>query len=210
VTRPPTGALGYLPSVARIGVLASGSGTILRAMLARDLPIAVVLVDRPCGATTIADEAGVAVELVERTDFGAAFDRVAYTEQVVDALARHEIDLVAMAGFGTILEKPIHDAYPDRIVNTHPALLPAFKGWHAVAEALAAGVKVTGCTVHLARLEVDEGPILAQEVVPVLADDTVESLHERIKEVERRIYPEVLLALAGAIDTGDIDTGAQH
>ena len=114
---------------------------------------------------------------------------------MVDALARHQIDLIAMAGFGTILEKPIHDAYPDRIVNTHPALLPAFKGWHAVDDALAAGVKVTGCTVHYARLEVDEGPILAQEPVPVLDDDTVETLHERIKEVERRIYPAVLLSL---------------
>jgi phosphoribosylglycinamide formyltransferase-1 len=77
-------------------------------------------------------------------------------------------------------------------VNTHPALLPAFKGWHAVEEALAAGVKVTGCTVHLATLEVDDGPILAQEAVPVLPDDTVETLHERIKEVERHLYPAVL------------------
>ena len=97
-------------------------------------------------------------ELVERTTFGADFDRVAYTHEVLDALNRHQVDLIAMAGFGTILAKPIHDAFPDRIVNTHPALLPAFKGWHAVDEALAAGVKVTGCTVHLARLEVDDGP----------------------------------------------------
>ena len=101
-----------------------------------------------------------------------------------------------MAGFGTILEKPIHDAFPDRIVNTHPALLPAFKGWHAVRDALAAGVKVTGCTVHIARLEVDDGPILAQEAVRVLDDDTVDTLQERIKEVERRLYPEVLRTLA--------------
>jgi phosphoribosylglycinamide formyltransferase-1 len=100
-----------------------------------------------------------------------------------------------MAGFGTILEKPIHDAYPDRIVNTHPALLPAFKGWHAVEEAFAAGVKVTGCTVHYARLDVDDGPILAQEAVPVMAGDTVASLHERIKDVERRLYPAVLRQL---------------
>jgi len=177
----------------------------MRAMLARDLPISVVLVDRPCGATDIAEAAGVPVELVERTDFSKDFDRVAYTEEVVEVLAHHDLDLLAMAGFGTILEKPIHDAYPDQIVNTHPALLPAFKGWHAVPDALEYGVKVTGCTVHIARLEVDEGPILAQEAVPVLPDDTVESLHERIKEVERRIYPEVLLALAR-----DIDTGAQH
>ena len=137
-----------------------------------------------------------ATELVERSTFGADFDRVAYTHEVLDALSRHQVDLIAMAGFGTILSKPIHDAFPDRIVNTHPALLPAFKGWHAVDDALAAGVKVTGCTVHLARLEVDEGPILAQEAVPVLPDDTVETLHERIKEVERRIYPEVLRQLS--------------
>ena len=176
-------------------MLASGSGTILRSILDDDLPIAVVVVDRPCGALGIAEEAGVAVELVERTTFGADFDRVAYTHEVLDALARHDVDLIAMAGFGTILSKPIHDAFPDRIVNTHPALLPAFKGWHAVEDALAAGVKVTGCTVHLARLEVDDGPILAQEAVPVLPDDTVETLHERIKEVERRIYPEVLRKL---------------
>jgi phosphoribosylglycinamide formyltransferase-1 len=181
--------------VGRIAVLASGSGTILRSMLDAELPIAVVVADRPCGALGIATEAGVATELVERTTYGKDFDRVAYTHQVLDALARHRVDLVAMAGFGTILSKPIHDAYPDKIVNTHPALLPAFKGWHAVEEALTLGVKVTGCTVHLARLEVDEGPILAQEAVPVLPDDTVESLHERIKEVERRIYPEVLRAL---------------
>jgi phosphoribosylglycinamide formyltransferase-1 len=181
--------------VSRLAVLASGSGTILRSMLERDLPIAVVLADRPCGALGIAEDAGVAVELVERTTFGPDFDRVVYTHEVLDALARHQVDLIAMAGFGTILSKPIHDAFPDRIVNTHPALLPAFKGWHAVEDALAAGVKVTGCTVHLARLEVDEGPILAQEAVPVLPDDTVETLHERIKEVERRIYPEVLRKL---------------
>jgi phosphoribosylglycinamide formyltransferase-1 len=181
--------------VGRLAVLASGSGTILRSMLDHDLPIAVVLADRPCGALAIAEEAGVATELVERTNFGADFDRVAYTHEVLDALNRHQVDLIAMAGFGTILSKPIHDAFPDRIVNTHPALLPAFKGWHAVDDALAAGVKVTGCTVHLARLEVDDGPILAQEAVPVLPDDTVETLHERIKEVERRIYPEVLRKL---------------
>src|SRR3954447_20959573 len=86
LTRPSAGALGYLPSVARIGVLASGSGTILRAMLARDLPIAVVLVDRSCGATEIAEEAGVPVEIVERSDFSKEFDRLAYTERVVEAL----------------------------------------------------------------------------------------------------------------------------
>jgi phosphoribosylglycinamide formyltransferase 1 len=176
----------------RIGVLASGSGTILQALLEADLPIVVVIVDRPCAAVERAERAGVPAEVVERTDFGRDFDRLAYTHRVVDALERHDVDVVAMAGFGTILEKPVHDAFPGLIVNTHPALLPAFKGWHAVDDALAAGVKVTGCTVHLATLEVDDGPILAQETVPVLDDDTAETLHERIKAVERHLYPEVL------------------
>jgi phosphoribosylglycinamide formyltransferase-1 len=172
--------------------LASGSGTNLRAILERGIPVVVLIADRPCAALDVAREAGVPVELVERNDFGPGFDRLAYTHRVVDALAAHGVELIAMAGFGTILEKPIHDAFPGRILNTHPALLPAFKGWHAVSATLAAGVKVTGCTVHLAALEVDDGPILAQEAVPVLDGDTVESLHERIKEVERRVYPDVI------------------
>ncbi len=179
----------------RIGVLASGSGTILRSLVEAELPIVVVVVDRACGATGIAESAGIPVAMIERTDFGPDFDRVEFTDRVVDALVRHDVTLVAMAGFGTILEKPIHDAFAGRIVNTHPALLPAFKGWHAVEEALAAGVKITGCTVHLATLEVDDGPILAQEAVPVLPDDTVETLHERIKQVERHLYPRVLRQL---------------
>jgi phosphoribosylglycinamide formyltransferase-1 len=170
-------------------VLASGSGTNLEAILEADLPVAVVVVDRPCRALEVAEQSGVPAQLVERRSFGKDFDRVAYTEQVVDVLRAHGVELVVMAGFGTVLDKPVHDAYPGRILNTHPALLPAFRGWHAVEEALAAGVKVTGCTVHVATLEVDDGPILAQEAVPVLPHDTVESLHERIKAVERRLYP---------------------
>ncbi len=176
----------------RVGVLASGSGTILRAMLERGLPIAVVVADRPCGALEIARAQGVAAELVERRDFSSGFDRVAYTHDVVDVLHRHDVDLVAIAGFGTILSKPFVDAYGGRAVNTHPALLPSFKGWHAVRDALEFGVKVTGTTVHLVTEDVDAGPILAQEAVPVLDDDTEASLHERIKEVERRLYPEVI------------------
>ncbi len=176
----------------RVGVLASGSGTILKAMFERGLPIVVVIADRPCGALDIARAAGVTTELVKRQDFSAAFDRVAYTHDVVDALQRHDVELVAIAGFGTILSKPFVDAYYGRAVNTHPALLPAFKGWHAVRDALEFGVKVTGTTVHLVTEDVDAGPIVAQEAVPVLESDTEATLHERIKQVERRLYPEVI------------------
>jgi phosphoribosylglycinamide formyltransferase-1 len=164
-------------------------------MLERDLPIVVVVADRPCPALDVAASAGVPIELVERTDFGAGFDRLAYTHRVVDVLAPYALDLVAMAGFMTVLDKPMFDTYQGRIVNTHPSLLPAFRGAHAVADALAFGVQVTGCTVHVATVEVDDGPILAQEAVPVLPGDTVAALHERIKAVERRLYPEVVARL---------------
>ena len=181
----------------RIGVLASGSGTILQAMLERgDLPIVVVLVDRECGATEIARSFGVAVEVVERSDYSKTFDRLNYTKEVVSALGAHDLDFIAMAGFGTILAEPMHDAYAGRMVNTHPALLPSFKGWHAVRDALAFGVKVTGCTVHIATLEVDDGPILAQASVPILDGDTEATLHERIKAIERELYPDVIARIA--------------
>jgi phosphoribosylglycinamide formyltransferase 1 len=186
----------------RLAVLASGSGTILQAMLDADLPIAVVVADRPCTALERAAGAGIPAELVARASFGADFDRDSYTREVVDVLRRYDISLVGMAGFGTTLGQAVHDAFPGAIVNTHPALLPAFKGWHAVEDAFAAGVKVTGCTVHLATLEVDEGPILAQEAVPVLDGDTVETLHERIKDVERRLYPKVLRELVDGPEEG--------
>jgi phosphoribosylglycinamide formyltransferase 1 len=179
----------------RVAVLASGTGTILDAALAAGIPVAVVIIDRPCGATEVADRRGVSWELVERTSFGATFDRVAYTDQVLKVLKAHDIDLVVMAGFGTILSPALFDDFAGRVLNTHPALLPAFKGWQAVEAALEAGVKVTGCTVHVATAEVDDGPILAQEVVPVLPGDTVESLHERIKVVERRLYVDTIRSI---------------
>lgn len=173
-------------------MLVSGTGTILRSLIHHELPLAVVVADRPCAGLDLAEAAGVTTELVRRESFGTDFDRDAYTGRIVDALERHDIDLVAMAGFGTILGQPVHDTYGGRIVNTHPSLLPAFKGWHAVRDALEFGVKITGCTVHVAGLDVDTGPILAQEAVPVIDGDTVETLQERIKEVERRLYPATL------------------
>lgn len=170
-------------------------------MLDAQLPVALVAADRSCRGLRIAEDAGLAVELVERESFGPDFDRDRYSARLADTLDRHDIDLVAMAGFGTILTEAMHDRYGGRIVNTHPALLPSFKGWHAVRDALEHGVKVTGCTVHLAGLAVDTGPILAQEAVPVLDGDTVETLQERIKEVERRLYPATLREI---IDRGSV------
>jgi phosphoribosylglycinamide formyltransferase 1 len=179
----------------RIAVLASGSGTLLEAILEDDIPVALVVVDRPSKAQGVAEAHDVEAVLVERTSFGEEFDRDAYTAQVVEVLRARGIELVVMAGYGTIFSEAIHTAFPDRILNTHPALLPSFKGWHSVRDALDYGVKVTGCTVHVATLEVDAGPILAQEAVPVLPDDDEASLHERIKAVERRLYPDTIRAV---------------
>ncbi len=164
-------------------------------MLGDGIPVALVLVDRPSKAQIVAESHGVPAVLVERQSFGADFDRDGYSARVVEVLRAHAIDLVVMAGFGTVFGPPIHAAFPGRILNTHPALLPSFKGWHGVRDALAYGVKVTGCTVHVATLEVDAGPILAQEAVAVLPGDDEEALHERIKAVERRLYPQTIRAV---------------
>jgi phosphoribosylglycinamide formyltransferase 1 len=187
----------------RTAVLASGSGTLLDAILTDGIPVDLVVVDRPCAATEVAERHGVEAVCHERTSFGASFDREAYTGEVTDLLQRHGIELVVMAGYGTVFGRAIHEAFPHRILNTHPALLPSFKGWHAVDAALDYGVKVTGCTVHVATLEMDAGPILAQEAVAVLPDDTVDSLHERIKQVERRLYPDTIRAVLA--DPGILD-----
>lgn len=175
----------------RIAVLASGSGTLAEAIIDDGIEVALLVADRRCRALEAAQDRGVPVELVERTEWGAGFDRDAYTEQLVKVLTSRGIDLVVMAGFGTVVPRVV-DAYPGRVLNSHPALLPAFPGWHAVRDALAAGVKVTGTTIHVVTEEVDAGPILAQQAVPVLPDDDEASLHERIKQVERRLYPQTI------------------
>jgi phosphoribosylglycinamide formyltransferase-1 len=187
----------------RTAVLASGSGTLLDAILTDGIPVDLVVVDRPCTATEVAERHGVPAVCHERTSFGADFDRDAYTAEVTALLVDAGIELVVMAGYGTVFGAAVHAAFPNRIVNTHPALLPSFKGWHAVEAALDYGVKVSGCTVHVATLEMDAGPILAQEAVPVLPDDTAAELHERIKQVERRLYPDTIRAVLA--DPGILD-----
>ena len=174
-------------------------------MFEESLPVTTVLADRPCAALEIAEEYGAAPELVDRRaygGFGTEFDREGFTATVTATLVAHQVDLVAMAGFGTVLTGAVHAAFPHRILNTHPALLPLFPGWHGVRDALAAGVSETGCTVHLATLEMDAGPILAQQSVPVLAGDTEETLHERIKVVERTLYPATVAWALAELEAG--------
>jgi len=185
----------------KLGVLASGSGTNLQAIIDAGLPVTVVVTDRPgVAALDRAAAAGIPTVVVDRSRH--LRDRVAFTDAIVEALRGHDVDLVAMAGFMTVLAEPMFAAFPDKVINTHPSLLPSFRGAHAVADALAAGVQVTGCTIHIATVEVDDGPILAQEAVPVLKGDDEGRLHERIKAVEHRLYPRVIreLIAGGSVD----------
>jgi len=195
----------------RVAVLVSGTGTILSSMLAAEVPVSLVVADRPCPGLSVAADAGVPAELVDRRAWGgfsADFDRPGYTAAVTEVLVGAAVDLVAMAGFGTVLTAEAHQAFPGRILNTHPSLLPAFPGWHAVADALAAGVAVTGCTVHVATVELDAGPVLAQAEVAVRPGDTADTLHERIKEVERELYPATVLAVIQQLAGAGPDQGA--
>lgn len=179
-------------------VLASGTGSLLRSLLEAtggDFPAGIVAVgvDRDCPAVEIATAASVPTFTVRLRDYP---DRDAWDAAITKATASYEPDLIVSAGFMKILGAQFLSQFMGRIINTHPALLPAFPGAHAVPEALAYGVKVTGCSVHLVDAGTDTGPILAQEVVPVLDDDDVATLHERIKVVERQLLVDVLEALA--------------
>lgn len=183
---------------ARLVVLASGTGSLLEALVRAavgDYPARVVAVgtDRTCPALQIAEDAGLPSFRVRVADHP---DRTAWDAALTAAVAEHEPDLVVSAGFMKILGPQFLERFHGCVVNTHPALLPAFPGAHAVADALAYGVRVSGCTVHLVDSGVDTGPILAQQAVPVRDDDTEETLHERIKTAERALLVDVLAALA--------------
>mgnify|MGYP000861485511 CR=1 FL=1 len=183
---------------ARIVVLASGTGSLLECLLEAavgDYPGRVVAVgaDRDCRALQIAEAAGLPTFTVRLRDYP---DRDAWDAAITTATAEHEPDLVVSAGFMKILGPQFLSRFIGRVVNTHPALLPAFPGAHAVADALAYGVRVTGCSVHLVDAGTDTGPLLAQQAVPVYEDDDEATLHERIKVVERRLLVDVVADLA--------------
>ena len=183
---------------ARLVVLASGTGSLLASLLDAaigDYPARVVAVgvDRDCPAAEVAAAASLPTFRVRLADHP---DRDAWDGALTEAAAAHSPDLVVSAGFMKILGKQFLSKFQGRILNTHPTLLPAFPGAHGVADALAHGVKVTGCTVHLVDAGTDTGPILAQQPIPVLDDDDEETLHERIKVTERRLLVDVIAAVA--------------
>ncbi|WP_059016968.1 phosphoribosylglycinamide formyltransferase [Mycobacterium sp. M26] len=183
---------------ARVVVLASGTGSLLQSLLdsaVGDFPARIVAVgvDRDCRAVQIAQAAGIPSYCVRLGDHP---DRAAWDSAIADATAAHQPDLIVSAGFMKILGPEFLSRFIGRVVNTHPALLPSFPGAHAVPDALNYGVRVTGCTVHLVDAGMDTGPILAQEAVEVLDGDDEDTLHERIKVVERRLLVDVLAAVA--------------
>jgi len=197
----------------RIVVLVSGTGSNLQSVIDAvkegrlDVDIAAVGADRP-GTFGVerAAAAGIPTFVV---DFKAYPDRAAWNAALTEAVAAYQPDVVVSSGFMRIVSADFIDAFGGKYLNTHPALLPSFPGAHGVRDALAYGVKVTGCTVHWADAGVDTGPIIAQEAVAIGDGETEESLHERIKVVERRLLVSTLASLAAGHASAGQGSGAQ-
>jgi len=184
----------------RLGVLISGSGTNLQAIIDAcesgdvNAAVSVVISDRvDAFGLERARKHGIAAVHIDRGRFASPRE---YNAALRDALLAAGVDWVAMAGYMRLLGREVLDAYPDHVLNIHPALLPSFAGAHGIQDAWDYGVKVTGVTVHLANENFDEGPIIAQEAVEIAEDDTIESLEARIHEVEHRLYPRVVRWIA--------------
>jgi phosphoribosylglycinamide formyltransferase 1 len=187
-----------IPTKLRLGIMASGSGSNFGAIataiqsgrLAADM--AVLIYNNP-GIVAIDRAAQYQVPAVFHDHRGV--NREELDRQIVQTLREYDVNCVVMAGWMRVVTPVLIDAFPDRIVNIHPSLLPSFPGIRAIEQALAAGVKITGCTVHLVRPEVDSGPILIQAAVPVLPHDDAITLHERIQALEHQILPAALQLL---------------
>lgn len=189
-----------MSDVLNIGVLVSGSGTNLQAIIdeiaEKDLPakISLVVSSRPDAyGIQRAENAGIPVLVMNREKYA---DREAADQEIVDALKAAGVEYIFMAGYMRMVTPVMLNAFPDRVVNLHPALLPSFKGAHAIQDAWDAGVKVTGITVHFANEEYDKGPIIAQRAVEVREDDTIDTLEERIHAAEHELYPAVVRMVA--------------
>lgn len=191
----------------KIGVLLSGSGTNLQAIIdaaAEGLPVEIVHVvsSRPDAfGIERAHRAGIPVTVLNRDVYA---DPVEADRRIAETLRYAHAEYVVMAGYMRKVTPVLLDAFPDRVLNLHPALLPSFKGAHAIQDAFDAGVKVTGITVHFANEDYDKGPIVAQRAVEVREDDTLEALEARIHEAEHALYPEVLRLVAeGRVSVGE-------
>ncbi len=178
----------------KLGVLASGGGSNLQALIDAQIPVAVVGVNVPgCGAFDRAHAAGLPNFVLDHRAFPSRAD---FDRALVARLQKYDVDLVVLAGFMRLLTPDFLGAFPHRVINVHPALLPAFPGVHAQRQAFDYGVKVAGCTVHFVDAGTDTGPIIAQAAVPVLDDDDAESLRLRVLAEEHRLLPAVVRAFA--------------
>lgn len=191
----------------KIGVLLSGSGTNLQAIIdatGSGLPVEIVHVvsSRPDAyGIERAKAAGIPVTVLNREAYA---DPIEADKRIVEALRSAGAQYVVMAGYMRKVTPVLLDAFPDRVLNLHPALLPSFKGAHAIQDAFDAGVKVTGITVHFANEDYDKGPIVAQRAVEVREDDAIDDLEARIHEIEHVLYPEVLRLVAeGRVRVGE-------
>ena len=197
----------------KIGVLLSGSGTNLQAIIdaiAGGLPTDIVLVvsSRPDAyGIERARAAGIPTLVMNREKYA---DVLAADAQIVEALREAGAEYVVMAGYMRKVTSVMLDAFPNRVLNLHPALLPSFKGAHAIADAFNAGVKVTGVTVHFANADYDKGPIVAQRAVPVAESDTLDTLEAKIHDVEHVLYPEVIGLIAEGRVAVDPSTNKVH
>lgn len=181
-----------------LGILGSGKGTNCRAILERiaagtlDAEARVVISDAlDAPILDIAREFSVPNAFLPPGNFRTRLDPQTETE-LVRMLREAEVELVILAGFMRVLKSPMLEAFPKKILNIHPSLLPKFPGLMAWSQALAAGDKITGCTVHYVDEQIDHGDIIAQREVPILPGDTPETLHERIQIAERELYPDVI------------------
>ena len=197
----------------KIGVLLSGSGTNLQAIIdaiTGGLPTDIVLVvsSRPDAyGIERARAAGIPTLVMNREKYA---DVLAADAQIVEALREAGAEYVVMAGYMRKVTSVMLDAFPNRVLNLHPALLPSFKGAHAIADAFNAGVKVTGVTVHFANADYDKGPIVAQRAVPVAESDTLDTLEAKIHDVEHVLYPEVIGLIAEGRVAVDPSTNKVH
>jgi phosphoribosylglycinamide formyltransferase 1 len=202
ISPPPSTAPMARPPLI-LGIMASGSGSNFEAVAQAiesghlDAKIAVLVHNQPqIKAIERAQSRGIPTVFLDHRAYPS---RAELDRAIVSTFKAHQVECVVMAGWMRVITQVLIDAFPNRLINIHPSLLPSFPGIKAIEQALAAGVKITGCTVHLVSLEVDSGPILVQAAVPILADDSAETLHARVQAQEHQILPQAIAAIANEI-----------
>ena len=186
-----------------IAVIASGDGSNFQAIVEKvhagflDVAVRVLICNRPgAGVIARAQAFGIPCVLLDHEDKSRFSDRVSFDQAMIEAIRQYGADWVVLAGYMRLLTPEFLNAFPDRVLNIHPTLLPSFPGLHGCADALAYGVKIAGATVHFVEEAVDSGPVIIQAAIPIAPGDTLGSITRRIHEIEHRIYPQALQWIA--------------